>query len=100
MNTLAISVTRQAGGFNFSLKPLVRQQLRSMFPTADFLPSIFVSHTAQQDFERLQGRLIEHIVPALTGLTTSELAQINQIMFVDTANGGHLGDYNPRDAAA
>lgn len=100
MNQLAISVTRQAGGLNFSLYPLVRRQLREMFPEATILPGIFITHTAQQDEASLLARLAKHLVPALTGLADKQLAEIAQITFVDTSNGAVLGEYAPRHVAA
>ncbi len=100
MNTLAISVTRQAGGLNFSLHPLMRQQLRDVFPGATILPSIFVAHTAQQSEASLLARLPKYLVPALTGLTESQLAEISQVTFVDTSNERILGHYLPHDVAA
>ncbi|RZK32998.1 MAG: hypothetical protein EOO61_16150 [Hymenobacter sp.] len=100
MNTLAISVTRQAGGLNFSLYPLMRRQLREVFPEATILPSIFVAHTAQQSEASLLARLPKYLVPALTGLSEGQLAEINQITFVDTRTGDLLGEYSPRNVAA
>ncbi len=100
MNTLAISVTRQAGGLNLSLYPLVRRQLREAFPEATILPSIFVTHTAQQEEASLLTRLAQHLVPALTGLAENQLAEINRITFVDTSTGSLLGEYTPRRVAA
>lgn len=96
MNILPISVTNQAGGFTLSLKPLVRRELQETFPHTDALPSIFVSRTNAQDFETLYGRLLEHLVPALTGLSADQLHQINQILFVDAASGNILGKHEPK----
>ena len=100
MDTLAISVTRQAGGLTFSLKPLMRRFLHESFPNASILPSIFVTHTAQQTEANLLARLPKYLVPALTGLTEDELASINQIAFIDTSNGHLLSDYTPCNVAA
>jgi hypothetical protein len=100
MDTLAISVTRQAGGLNFSLRPWVRRQLHELFPEATILPNIFVGHTMQQTEAILLAQLPKHIVPALTGLTGEQLATIHQIDFVDTSNGKVLGEYSQRDVAA
>ena len=100
MNQLAISVTRQAGGLNFSLRPWVRRQLHELFPEAVVLPNIFVGHTMQQTEATLLAQLPQHIVPALTGLTAGQLATISQIDFVDTSNGKSLGEYTPRHVAA
>jgi hypothetical protein len=97
MDTLAISVTRQAGGLNFSLRPWVRRQLHELFPEATILPNIFVGHTMQQTEAILLAQLPKHIVPALTG---EQLATIHQIDFVDTSNGKVLGEYSQRDVAA
>ena len=99
MNTLAISITRQAGGLNFSLGPLVRRRLRELFPEANILPNIFVGHTAQQHEAALLAQLPRYIVPALTGLTGEQLAEC-QINFIDTSNGQLLGEYVPRNVAA
>ena len=100
MNTLTISVTRQAGSLTFSLQPLVRRSLREEFPEATILPSIFVSHTVQQTEESLLKRLPEYLVPALTGLTAERLAEIDQIVFIDTHDSHCLGEYSLRNAAA
>lgn len=100
MDILAISVTRQAGGLTFSLKPMVRHLLHGLFPDAAILPSIFVAHTAQQSEASLLTRLPKYLVPALTGLTADQLANINQISFIDTSNGHFLGEYAPHDVAA
>lgn len=100
MNILAISITQQAGGLNFSLKPVVRHTLHELYPQANILPSLFIAHTAQQPVKGLIERLAQHIVPALTGLTPAQLAQLSQIVFVDTNNGAHLGEYIPRNVAA
>ena len=100
MNILAISVTRQAGGLTFSLKPMVRRLLHGLFPDAAILPSIFVAHTAQQSEASLLARLPKYLVPALTGLTGDQLLSINQIVFIDTSNGHLLGEYTPHDVAA
>lgn len=100
MDALAISVTRQAGGLNFSLRPWVRRQLHELFPEATVLPNIFVGHTMQQTEAILLAQLPKHIVPALTGLTDEQLATINQIDFIDTSNGKVLGEYTPRNVAA
>lgn len=100
MDTLAISVTRQAGGLTFSLYPSVRRSLREQFPGAAILPSIFVSHTAQQSEASLLTRLPKYLVPALTGLTNEQLAGIQQVTFVDTSTGHLLGEYVPLDVAA
>ena len=100
MDILTISVTRQAGGLTFSLNPLVRNLLRQDFPEAAILPSIFVSHTAQQSESSLLARLPKYLVPALTGLTEEQLTGISQITFVDTSNGHLLGEHFPLDVAA
>ena len=100
MDTLAIFVTRQAGGLNFSLRPWVRRQLHDLFPEATVLPNIFVGHTLQQTEATLLAHLPKHIVPALTGLTDAQLAEIQQVDFIDTSNGQSLGEYIPRHVAA
>ena len=100
MDTLVISVTRQAGSLTFGLQPLVRRSLREAFPEATILPSIYVSHTAQQTEESLLQRLPEYLVPALTGLTAERLAEINQIVFLDTSDNHCLAEYSLRNAAA
>lgn len=100
MNTLAISVTRQAGGLTFSLRPLVRRLLHELFPDAVILPSIFVAHTAQQSEASLLDRLPKYLVPALTGLTAEQIAEISQIDFLDAATDVVLGTYAPRNVAA
>lgn len=92
MNILAISVTNQTGGFTLSLKPLVRRELQETFPQTSALPSIFVSRTNAQDFEALRGRLLEHLVPALTGLSDNQLQQINQILFIGAVSGNIIGN--------
>lgn len=96
MNILSISVTNQAGGFTLSLKPLVRRELQETFPHTDALPAIFVSRTNAQNFEKLRGRLLEHLVPALTGLSADELKKIGQILFVDAASGNILSNYESK----
>ncbi|WP_375418701.1 hypothetical protein [uncultured Hymenobacter sp.] len=100
MDTLAISVTQQAGGLTFSLSPLVRRQLHELFPDVNILPSIFIAHTAQQQAAGLLERLAKHIVPALTGLSERQLAHFHQIAFIDTNAGSFLGEYAPQNAAA
>ena len=99
MNILPISVTNQAGGFTLSLRPLIYKELREMFPEADALPSIFVSRTARQDFAALRSRLIEHLVPALTGLAPEQLDRLSQILFVDAVSGALLAEYESKAAA-
>ena len=100
MDILAVSVTRQADGLTLSLKPLVRRMLRESFPSATILPSIFVSHTAQQSESSILTRLAKHLVPALTGLTNEQLAQINQVAFIETGTSLFLGEYIPDNVAA
>jgi len=100
MDTLAISVTRQAGGLNFSLRPMVRRQLRELFPEAVILPVIHVAHTPQQTEASLLHRLPRYLVPALTGLTEAQLATIPHITFTDTSNGSLLSEYTPHHVAA
>jgi hypothetical protein len=87
MNTIQIDVSRQMGGFVFSISPLMERQIRQAFPEFQPIECIFVNGT-NNDFGQLQDRLEKHIFPALIGVEgkNSLKNKVKQVLFVETRN--------------
>lgn len=91
METLIVNVSKQIGGFNFSLSPKARKEVVEMFPGALQLPHIFISYDTTADFTGIYGPVEKHILPVLTGVETDQLSRkIQRILFVDTISNSTL----------
>lgn len=84
METLVITVNPQIGGYNFSLSPKVRKELQVLFPDSVQVRHIYVSYDTKWDFEQMHDRVEGQILPFLTGVDLSRLAdKFNKVTFVN-----------------
>lgn len=82
--TIRIRVGRQRNGTTYELAPKSRTALAEHFsneiPPAS---SVFISHETRENFEFKYGPVWKHIVGILTGLSTEEIEEIEEIIFED-----------------
>ena len=82
--TIRIRVGKQRNGTTYELAPKSRaalvEHLSSEPPPAS---SIFISHETRKNFEIEYGPVWEHVVGILTGLSTEEVEEIDEIVFED-----------------
>lgn len=82
--TIRIRVGRQKNGTTYELAPKSRALLEEHFST-DLPPasSVFISHETRTSFEALHGPASKHVVGILTGLSSEQLEEIDEIRFED-----------------
>ena len=95
MNTLVVTVSKLMGGYNFSLSPKVRKELSEMFPGSSHLPLIHIAYDVKSDFEEINGKIQNHILPFLTGVEMGQLSRkIQRVQFIDPSIGTPLYTIN------
>jgi len=98
MTAIKINVNKQMDGYSFSITPTIRDFIKKRFPNSHPANNIFVGYDTKSDFEVYVGRLENSIYPALLGVDSeSDLAQLDEIQFIDTQTGNILHKVTPRD---
>lgn len=89
--TINIDVVRQLDGLNFSLSPSSLKKLKSIFPDAAPINSIFVNSDNYVDFKEYIGRIEDHLFPILLGISNDKtLKKRAKIRFVNPENSKTL----------
>jgi hypothetical protein len=91
---LVLNVVRERDGYTFALDVHSKLQLRAQRPDVSLPNRSFVSFDVKQDFASLLGRIIDHILPLLTGLSRPEIDEIG-VQFRDSWNDKPLGQWRP-----
>ncbi len=85
-------------GYSFSITPTIRDFIKKLFPNAHPANNIFVGYDTRSDFEIYAGQLENYIYPALLGVDdNSDLAKVDEILFIDTQTGNILHKVTPGD---
>lgn len=81
---IRVRVGQQENGTTYELAPKSRALLEEHFSTA--LPpasSVFISHETQTNLETVYGPVWRHVVGILTGLSSDQVEEIDEILFED-----------------
>ena len=91
---LVLNVVRERDGYTFALDIHSLLQLRERTPNLNLPNRSFVSFDVKQDFESILGRIVDHVLPLLTGLSRPEIDEIG-VQFRDSWNDRPLGQWRP-----
>ncbi len=81
---IVINVNKQLDGYTFSLSPIIRSEIKKIFPNSNPIKSIFISSDTKEDFSKLFGEQVEQLIfHTLVGVDEKKLREIKQISFVD-----------------
>jgi hypothetical protein len=92
---ILIQLTRRSDGLAFALHPLSRSMIETAFPHSGpatgrpRVSSLFTGIDKWQDFQTTRGglpALLDEVVPILTGLSASQLAEVGYSV-IDTESG-------------
>lgn len=83
-NNLEVIVTKDLEGYTFGLTPSGKELIISKFKEARPISSIFLGYDTKQSLEMMHGKITEHIIPALTDLTTEQLDKLGEIKLIDS----------------
>jgi|GEM_PF-6391007 len=86
--TVSIKVTKQVDGFKFSLSPIVLDQIKQAFPTAQPAMHIVVTHDSATTVKFAKGNFVKYIHHLLMDLDDPEdLKTLGDIDYVDAKSG-------------
>lgn len=73
MAMILINIGRQSDGCTYQLHPRSSDEIRSRFPHARPVPSVFIGYEAQAEFEALHGPNWRQVALMLTGLSCEQI---------------------------
>jgi hypothetical protein len=83
MEKLTVLVGKQKDGYVFRLKPSSKRELLQERDLQDTVSSVFISYDTKHDFEQIHGRVWDHVITLLTGMSLNKLNRIGGFVIVD-----------------
>jgi hypothetical protein len=83
MSPIVINIGRQSDGCTYQLHPRSALAIRTKFPAAQPVPSVFVGYETRADFERLHGPMWRQVAMMLTGLTWRQIHAMGGVQLYD-----------------
>lgn len=92
MEKLIVLVGKQKDGYVFRLKPSSKRELLQERDSQDTVSSVFISYDTKHDFEQIHGRIWDHIITLLTGISLNKLNRVGGFVVVDPSMNQTLYD--------
>ncbi|MBP8824247.1 MAG: hypothetical protein KBH07_11435 [Flavobacteriales bacterium] len=88
MTAIQINVSRNMDGVTYSLLPSIRKMIKKMFPSSQPANRVFVAYDLKNGLEKTYVEPLQHIYPALIGVSDVELGKkLDSVEFVDSETG-------------
>lgn len=95
---LTIDVTIGEREVRFALDSASAQRIRDKHPGALPPTSITIEHATRDDFERIYGDVIPHMILALTGLRLEDVIELGGVRLKDVTTGQILREWPKRSS--
>lgn len=92
MEKLTVLVGIQNDGYVFRLKPSSKKELLLKRDLQDTVSSVFISYDTKRDFEQIHGRIWDHVITLLTGMSLNKLNRMGGFAIVDPSTNQTLYD--------
>lgn len=91
MGTILINIGRQSDGCTYQLHPRSSDEIRSRFPRARPVPSVFIGYETQAEFEELHGPIWRQVALMLTGLSWEQIEAMGGVRLYDPVAEQEVG---------
>lgn len=96
MTKLRIDVGLQGDGYAFRLYPLAEAWLEEHFPETPRVDSLFIGYDGKHSIATIKEVNWYHIINLLTGLTSSQLEELDSINVVAPRTGKTIFQMSPQ----
>ncbi len=83
LGPIDVVVVRRSDGYTYSLSLTSQKLISRAFPHANIVHNVFISPSAQADFERTQEPIWGQVASILTGISEQQIQQLGGYRVID-----------------
>jgi len=83
MEPIEIYIGRQGDGCTYQLHPKSRKRIMEHYPSIDPASRLFVGYPTKNEFEKIHGPILKHVVMVITGLSEEQINELGGFSIYD-----------------